>query len=233
MRTEVMTAAVVLAVTSITSADLIIDDGIMLDISVTIGSGDFTSYTVIDFAATGGASYALAYQWSGDGTTHDMLQALDDAGLTYDWTDWGTGIFTDNFSWNGETGDPGLFWAHSLTSPAGDGVVEWTDAWSAVDATALSDGLISGWYNGFNDDYSAITPTLPLATIPGPVTIAVLMLAGVGGRRRTALSPECVRMGNANQSSRPASSSRRSRSFSACRRSRSFSARRRCDSALL
>jgi MYXO-CTERM domain-containing protein len=60
--------------------------------------------------------------------------------------------------------------------------VDWSDAWSAVDTTELSDGLISGWYNGFNDDYSAITPTLPLTAIPGPATVAVLVL--LGGRRR-------------------------------------------------
>ena len=41
---------------------------------------------------------------------------------------------------------------------------------------------IAGWYNGFNDDYSAIPPTLPLTAIPNPATMTVFML--LGGRRR-------------------------------------------------
>ena len=186
MRTGFIAATALLAITSLASADLLIDEGLVLDVTATIGTGDFTSYTVIDFAATGGQSWAFAYQWSGESTTHDMLQALGAAGLTYEWTDWGTGIFADNFGWSGDTGDAGLYWAHSLATPAGDGVVDWSDAWSAVDATALSDGLISGWYNGFNDDYSAITPTLPITAIPGPATMVVLMLVGGRGRRRMA-----------------------------------------------
>jgi hypothetical protein len=182
MRTTLIIASAIGAFTAATSANLLIDEGIILDVTATVGTGEFTSYAVIDFAATGGTSHAFAYQWSGEATAHDMLLALGEGGLVYDWTDWGSGIFADNFAWNGDVGDTSYFWAHSLASPAGDGVVDWSDAWSAVDTTELSDGLISGWHNGFNDDYSAITPTLPLTAIPGPATVAVLVL--LGGRRR-------------------------------------------------
>ena len=182
MRTSLIAAAATTAIAATASADLLIDEGVILDITATIGTGQFTSYAVIDFAATGGTSHAFAYQWSDETTTHDMLLALSDVGLIYDWTDWGSGIFADNFAWNDQSGDPSYFWAHSLATPAGDGIVDWSDAWSAADGTALSDGLISGWHNGFNDDYSAIPPTLPLTAIPNPATVAVFML--LGGRRR-------------------------------------------------
>ena len=178
------TAAAVLSCTSIATANLVIDDGLMLDITATVGSGDSTSYAVIDFDATSGASYAFAYQWSGAANTHDRMLALESVGLIYEWTDWGTGIFADNFAWSDAQGEASLYWAHSLCTPQGDGEVVWSDAWSSVDTTALSDGLISGWYNGFNDDYSAITPTLPLTAVPGPASIAVLSILMRGCRRR-------------------------------------------------
>ncbi|MCP4759459.1 MAG: hypothetical protein GY894_10550 [Planctomycetes bacterium] len=165
------------------SADLLIDENHILDVTAVVGSGDNTSYAVIDFEATGGTFHAFAYNWSGSASAHDMLLALADAGLTYDWTDWGSGIFTDNFAFGGETGDTSYYWAHSTASPAGNGTVDWTDAWSSVDATMLSNGFVSGWYNGFNEDYSAIPPSLPLSTIPAPATLAALALAGFGKRR--------------------------------------------------
>ncbi|MDP7070126.1 MAG: hypothetical protein QF561_02120 [Phycisphaerales bacterium] len=166
------------------SADLLIDEGDMLDITATVGIGDYTSYAVIDFAATGGASVAFEYHWSDSATAHDMLLALAGAGLSYDWTDWGSGIFADNFAFDGDAGDTSFYWAHSTASPAGDGMVHWTDAWSSVDATMLGDGLVSGWYNGFNEDYSAIPPSLPLTAIPAPATVVLLGMACLGGRRR-------------------------------------------------
>jgi len=184
MRTHFLAAAALLAVTPLASANLLIDSGNMLDISATAGTGSFTAYLVIDFAATEGDSHAFAYQWDGVATTHDMLLGLSGIGLGYDWTDWGTGIFADNFTWDGETGDSSFFWAHSLATPAGNGEVNWSDAWSSVNTTPLSDGLLSGWYNGFNEDYSAITPTVPLIAIPGPASIAGLIVLGLGRRRR-------------------------------------------------
>ena len=121
MRTHVLATAAVIAMTPLASADLLINDGYMLDISATAGTGSSTSYLVIDFAATNGISFAFAYQWDGLATTHDMMLALSDIGLGYEWTDWGTGIFADNLTWDGQAGDSSLFWAHSLATPTGNG----------------------------------------------------------------------------------------------------------------
>ena len=60
-------AAAALTVVSIANADLVIDStlGTTLDVSHSVGSGDLTSYMVIDFGATGGDSVAFSYSWSG------------------------------------------------------------------------------------------------------------------------------------------------------------------------
>ena len=83
-----------------------------------------------------------------------------------------------------DSGDQSNYWAHSLATPTGSGIVDWTAAGGGVDAELLTDGLISGWYNGFNDDFSVINPTLPLTNVPAPAGLAVVGLALVGTRRR-------------------------------------------------
>lgn len=156
---------------------------IELDITASIGTGSQTAYSVIDFEATGGGSFAFAYSWDGDASVHDMLLALEEVGLAYEWTDWGFGIFADNFMWQDFAGDMDLYWAHSLSTVIGDETT-WSDAWSSADQEVLVDGMISGWYNGFNEDFSAIPPSLPLAAIPGPSTVALLLICAHTRRRR-------------------------------------------------
>ena len=65
-------------------------------------------------------------------------------------------------------GDPANYWSHSLATPDGSGDVDWLAASGSVDVEWLMDGEISGWYNGFTDDYQTIPPSLPLTTIPAP-----------------------------------------------------------------
>ncbi|MCH2136269.1 MAG: hypothetical protein MK101_06760 [Phycisphaerales bacterium] len=167
-------------------ADLVIDEstGATLDLTASAGSGEFTAYVVIDFEHTGGGSFAFSYSFDGEATVHDALFALVDQGLDYAFDDFGEwGIFAVNFGWGGAVGDAQNYWAHSLVTPDGSGTVDWSDAMSSVDTTWLSDGLLSGWYNGFNDDYSAITPSLPL-TVPTPGAIGLIGLLVIGSRRR-------------------------------------------------
>ena len=93
MRIAYMPGAALAAITSIASAD------IALDITWSTGSGDNTAYAVIDFSATTYSAYAFSYSWDGTATVHDMLLALNTEGLGYDWTDWGSGIYINNFSY--------------------------------------------------------------------------------------------------------------------------------------
>ncbi|MDG1838344.1 MAG: hypothetical protein P8I91_06040 [Phycisphaerales bacterium] len=177
MRIAYLPAVALTAITSIASAD------IALDITWSTGSGDNTAYAVIDFSATADPVYAFSYSWDDTATVHDMLLALNADGLGYDWTDWGSGIFINNFSYGNPVGNPDYYWAHSLGTVTDDGP-NWTDAMLGVDMIELSDGFISGWYNGFNDDYSAIPPTLPLVAVPAPGGIAAMLLALALHRRR-------------------------------------------------
>jgi hypothetical protein len=177
----------VTAITFVTTADLVIDDanGLILDVTTTTGTGSSTAYFVIDFNFTGGDSYAFAYSFDGDATAHDAFLAFGDLGLSYIFDDYGEwGIFANNFAWDGDIGDVDNYWAHSLATPDGSGVVDWSDAMSSVDTTSLTDGLLSGWYNGFNEDYSAIVPTLPLTAVPAPGVLALFGLSLCVRRRR-------------------------------------------------
>jgi len=177
----------VAAITSVTAADLIIDqaNGLMLDVTATAGTGSSTAYFVIDFDYTDGDTWAFEFNFDGDATAHDAFIAFGDLGLAYLFDDYGEwGVFASNFAWGDDVGDVDNYWAHSLATPDGSGVVNWSDAMSSVDTTPLTDGLLSGWFNGFNDDYSAIVPTLPLTSVPGPGVLALLGLSLCVRRRR-------------------------------------------------
>ena len=56
----ILKSLAVFAFTATASAELVIDSamGTSLDVSHAVGSGDLTSYMVIDFGATGGESVA-------------------------------------------------------------------------------------------------------------------------------------------------------------------------------
>jgi hypothetical protein len=174
-----------------THADLVIDEanGLVLDVTATAGTGTSTAYFVLDFAYTNGESIALAYNFNGDASAHDAFLAFGDIGLVYTFDDFGGwGLFVNNFAWGDNVGDASNYWAHSLASPDGSGVVHWSDAFSSVDTTPLTDGFLSGWYNGFNDDFSAIPPALPLITVPGPSVLALVGLGLCTSRRRRSLA---------------------------------------------
>lgn len=177
-----------LPIISSVHADLIIDEeqGLALDVTAWAGEGENTSYFVVDFEATGGSSYAFGYQWSGTETVLDMINSLtSETAFQAEMTSFGDfGIFIDNFAYLSNSGDQSNYWAHSLAVPMGSGIVDWNAAGGGVDAELLTDGLISGWYNGFNDDFSVINPTLPLTNVPAPAGLAVVGLALVGARRR-------------------------------------------------
>ncbi|MEE2908033.1 MAG: hypothetical protein VX527_09405 [Planctomycetota bacterium] len=158
-------------------ADLIIDDdnGLILDVLAWSGAGEQTSYLVIDFAATGGDAYAFGYHWNDTSTVLDMLIAVSSStelvALTSDWGEWGT--FLDNFTFGDESGDPTNYWSHSLATPDGSGAIDWLAASGSIDIEMLTNGGVSGWYNGFTDDYQTIPPSLPLTTIPAPGVLAL------------------------------------------------------------
>ena len=182
------TAFVLAASSSAANADLVIDSalGTTLDVSHSVGSGDFTSYMVIDFSATGGDSVAFSYSWSGPtiATSNDMIEAIVAAGfLSWEYTDYSFGRAVDNFTYGDMTGDESLYWGLSLGDVVDPGV-DWVGSPVGVSDNLLSNNSLEGWYNGFNDDFSTIPPALPLVPAPGVMT-AFLLVAGQSRRRRT------------------------------------------------
>ncbi|MEM7228645.1 MAG: hypothetical protein AAF432_07500 [Planctomycetota bacterium] len=198
MTMQMVSRLVVLAVTGAVAtsaqADLVVDSGLglALDVEFTVGSGEQTSYMVVDFAATGGDSYAFAYQYSqfAGARSYDMLLAVTDAmqGLSWDFggeDGVGFGVFTNNFTYLGDTGDELNFWSFSLGVVDDPGIV-WEGAGVGVSGRFLSEGSLDGWYNGFNPDFSTIPPTAPLTAIPAPGALLVMLGGGAlaGTRRR-------------------------------------------------
>lgn len=180
-------AAFTLALASVAHADLVIDSasGTSLDVSHSVGSGDLTSYMVIDFGATGGDSVAFSYSWSGPTTptSNDMIEAIVAAGfLSWEYTDYSFGRAVDNFSYGDMSGDASFFWGLSLGDVVDPGV-EWAGSPVGVSDNLLSNNSLEGWYNGFNDDFSTIPPALPLVPAPGVMT-GLLLAAGRSRRRR-------------------------------------------------
>ena len=182
-------AAFALTTTSIANADLVIDStlGTTLDVSHSVGSGDLTSYMVIDFGATGGESVAFSYSWSGPTTptSNDMIEAIVAAGfLSWEYSEFpGFGRAVDNFSYGDMIGDASLYWGLSLGTVVDPGV-SWVDSPVGISNNFLSNNSLEGWYNGFDDDFSTIPPALPLVPAPGVMT-ALLLVAGQSRRRRT------------------------------------------------
>ena len=164
--------------------EIILEDG-YLDIEYSAGSGQNVSYHVIDFASTGGESYAFTYHFDGPTkSAHAALLAIDAAGpLSYAFTsyDFGGGVvpFADNFSYLSELGDPNIFWSYSLGSYAALGTdVTWAGAPTGAGEQLLTDGSWHGWYNGFNG-WDAVSPRVPAVgghgVIPEPASIGLCM----------------------------------------------------------
>lgn len=134
------------------------------------GAGPNEALLVVDFRATGGQSYAFGYRWEGAATGYDMLTAVAAAGdLDFTASYWpGMGHFIDNFTYRGEAGDAGRYWAYWLGTASG-GQVAWVEAGGGMSNRTLASGDFDGWYNGFDNT----TPRLPEP--------AAALLLGVGG----------------------------------------------------
>ena len=178
----------ILACSNTVMADLVIDEdqGLVLDVLSWTGEGQNASYLVVDFEATGGDTHAFGYLWDDTGTVLDMLEAVSSVTeLVAETTDYGAwGTFLDNFTFGDEAGDPANYWSHSLANPDGSGTVDWFESTGSVDVELLTNGGISGWYNGFTEDYETIPPSLPLTYVPAPGLLALFGLMAVQQRRR-------------------------------------------------
>jgi hypothetical protein len=149
--------------------NVVLSDGNVLDVEGVVGSGQYTSYEVIDFQDTGGGSFAWEYKYNTPVSGFQMLQdiAAADPRLTAQATYYPEfdEYFVDNFSFESESGNPNDYWRYlNGVYDGGNGTVQWTDANSGPGDVMISDGSFDGWYNSFANDNP---PRLPETGIAG------------------------------------------------------------------
>jgi hypothetical protein len=149
--------------------NIVLSDGSVLDVEGIVGSGQYTSYEVIDFQDTGGGSYAWEYKYNTPVSGFQMLQdvAAADPRLTVQATYYPEydEYFVDNFSFESESGNPNDYWRYlNGVYDSVNETVDWTDASSGAGDVMISDGSFDGWYNSFANDNQ---PRLPETSIGG------------------------------------------------------------------
>lgn len=167
------------------------DDDLLLDLTASVGTGLFSSYLVVDFAATGGDTYAFEWRWNpgDDARGFTMISAIvegTDLAADIGGEDGvGFGIWINNFvlPTEDEIGDPANFWAYwNADAEDIDPGVDWSFAEVGASGRILDNGSIDGWYNGFDGSM----PSVPV--IPAPSALAALagfgLLGGSASRRR-------------------------------------------------
>ena len=148
-------------------SDLKIGDH-FLDLEYRAGSGSQRSIVIVDFAATGGDTYAFEYRYEGTKNGHHALEEIASMGDLVYWSqefDLGNGPvpFLKNLDFRNEQGDADQWsyslGAHDLSSSA----VSWTSSPVGNGDRILTDGSWDGWYNRFGTppDYEAIPPAIP------------------------------------------------------------------------
>ena len=152
-----------------------------------IGSGENTIFFAIDFndgQTKDFVTWSFSYNAApGDGTVHQALLELDqlDAGFTYQWTDFGWGIFADGFT----VEDPPVShhqnrldnvedeWAETFSFwTAGPEDQSWTESGSGISDVMIESGNLYGFSWGE-------WPHPPPNAIPEP-GVFTLVLLGIG-----------------------------------------------------
>jgi len=149
--------------------NIVLSDGNVLDVEGVVGSGQYTSYEVIDFQDTGGGSFAWEYKYNTPVSGFQMLQdiAAADPRLAFEATYYSefNEYQLDNFSFESEGGNPNDYWRYlNGVYDSVNKTVDWTDASSGAGDVMISDGSFDGWYNSFANDNP---PRLPETGITG------------------------------------------------------------------
>jgi hypothetical protein len=148
-----------------------------LNLDYTVGSGANLSVVVVDFAQTGGGSYAFGYRWNTPTDFATVLQningGVNESGNSLQANvvvDPNFGAFIDSINYGSEMGDPDQFWRLTIGTYSNSGVT-WTDSNFGVSSvttanfavppvegdTSETAGII-GFFDSFDVDTPPTTP---------------------------------------------------------------------------
>jgi hypothetical protein len=170
-----------------------------LDVEYIVGSGNNLSVVIVDFEATAGDSYAFGYRWDSVVTFEQIVTSIQNDGpagssLVASLGFFpGFGAFVNNFSYDGDVGEPDNFWrleigtyvASNITWSTSGAGLSWltslhftgtptSDPGNLPDVQPSGTTGIIGFYNSFADD--AVKPRVPTA-VPEP---AAWLFAAIG-----------------------------------------------------
>jgi hypothetical protein len=149
---------------------IVLPGGQVLNVQGVVGSGQYTSYEVIDFQDTSGPSFAWEYKYDTPVSGYQMLEniAAADPNLTVD-----SQFFESlgesqvlNLSYGAYTGNASDYWNYwNGTYDSVGQTVDWTDSDVGAGDFTISDGSFDGWYNSF---VNVVPPRLPETPLPEP-----------------------------------------------------------------
>ncbi|MCC6685652.1 MAG: hypothetical protein IT205_01540 [Fimbriimonadaceae bacterium] len=157
------------------------------DIRLWAGSGSNQAALVIDFNdGQTPRSYLWGYRWDGAATGEDALRAVVEADIaltaTFDVFSFGASLNTVTYLGHSQSqnSNPGQYWSYWVTTNGHD---DWVFSNLGMSDRLLANGDVDGWAFS-NPNYNGLPPTVPVAAVPEPVSLATLSLGILVLRRR-------------------------------------------------
>ncbi|MEN6308441.1 MAG: PEP-CTERM sorting domain-containing protein [Anaerohalosphaeraceae bacterium] len=149
------------------------------------GSGANTAYIALDFDDD--SAFVFKYQWDGQATAWDALQAIDaDGAFEMSYADYGWGVWVYDFGYPGGVEfDYGAAANTGWTYYTSENNVDWEFSMVGVQSRTLTDGSWDSWvWTDYPADWSMPNRQPGQAAVPEPLTLALLGLGALLMRRK-------------------------------------------------